>query len=250
MKKCKLGVFLNSPHPEMVESVALSGFDFVVVDMEHSPIGPNELYPLVLAAECRNLEMIVRIPMKADAYFKWSRDLNVSTIQVPHIETYQDAELAIKNFFFSPKGERGLSRFVRAANFSKSPREIFVRESNQNSRLILQIEGLRALDNLEQILAVIRNEASIFIGPYDLSQSLGMPGEIWDKKVVNTMEKIIEKCHENQVSVGTFTDSVEGLEFWSKKGVSFLQYASDLNIFINGASQIVSRFSQILGDQQ
>ena len=60
------------------------------------------------------------------------------------------------------------------------------------------------------------------------------------------MEEIIEKCNNKQVSVGTFTDTLEGLEFWSKKGVNFLEYASDLNLFIKSANQVVSDFARIL----
>lgn len=246
MIDCKLGIFLNCPHPEMIESVALSGFDFAVLDMEHSPLGPGDLYPLVVAAEVRKLQLVVRIPQKFDSYFKWCGDLNISCIQVPHVETADDVKFAIKNFFFAPLGERGLSRFVRAANFSITRKETYIAESNAKNRLILQIEGIRAMQNLEQILEVVPKEVSIFVGPYDLSQSLGVPGQIWDKKVIKAMEEIIEKCNNKQVSVGTFTDTLEGLGFWSKKGVNFLEYASDLDLFIKSANQVVSDFARIL----
>ena len=84
---CELGVFVKCPHPEMIEAIALAGFNFAVIDMEHTPLGPRDLYPLVLAAERRGLSLVVRIPQKLDAYFKWCRDLNIAQIQVPHIET-------------------------------------------------------------------------------------------------------------------------------------------------------------------
>jgi 4-hydroxy-2-oxoheptanedioate aldolase len=237
---CELGVFVKCPHPEMIEAIALAGFNFAVIDMEHTPLGPRDLYPLVLAAERRGLSLVVRIPQKLDAYFKWCRDLNVAQIQVPLIETASDALYAIKHSFFSPMGERGLCRFVRAADFSVMPKEEYLSHANSGNRLILQIEGQLALSNLSEILEVLPSEASIFIGPYDLSQSLGKPGQIWDAQVVEAMESIIDQCRPKGIRVGTFTDTREGLAFWSKRGLDFLEYASDLHLFISSAQALVS----------
>ena len=71
------------------------------------------------------------------------------------------------------------------------------------------------------------------IGPYDLSQSLGMPGDIWNEKVTNEMSKIIKKCKKLNIQVGTFTDSLEGIEFWKNQEIDFLQYASDMNLLLD-----------------
>jgi 4-hydroxy-2-oxoheptanedioate aldolase len=237
---CELGVFVKCPHPEMIEAIALAGFDFAVIDMEHTPLGPRDLYPLVLAAERRGLSLVVRIPQKLDAFFKWCRDLNVARIQVPHVETAQDALYAIQHSYFSPMGERGLCRFVRAADFSALPKDEYLRQANLGNRLVLQIEGQRALANLSEILDVLPNEASIFIGPYDLSQSMGKPGQIWDAQVVGAMEDIIEQCRPRGIRVGTFTDTPEGLAFWSQRGLDFLEYASDLHLFISTSKALVS----------
>lgn len=236
----ELGVFVKCPHPEMIEAIGLAGFDFAVVDMEHTPLGPRDLYPLVLAAERRGLSLVVRIPQKLDAYFKWCRDLNVARIQVPHVETVQDALYAIRHSYFSPAGERGLCRFVRAADFSAMPKEHYLRQSNAGNRLVLQIEGQRALENLPEILDVLPPEASIFIGPYDLSQSLGKPGQIWDPEVVAAMVGIIDQCRPKGIKVGTFTDTPEGLAFWSQRGLDFLEYASDLHLFIATSQALVA----------
>jgi len=224
----------------MIEAIGLAGFDFAVVDMEHTPMGPRDLYPLVLAAERRGLSLVVRIPQKLDAYFKWCRDLNVARIQVPHVETLADALYAIRHSYFSPVGERGLCRFVRAADFSKLPKEEYMRQANAGNRLVLQIEGQKALGNLEDILNVLPTEVSIFIGPYDLSQSLGKPGQIWDPQVVAMMEDIISQCRPKGIRVGTFTDTPEGLAFWSQRGLDFLEYASDLHLFITSSQSLVA----------
>lgn len=236
LKKIEFGIFVKCPHPEIIESIAISGFDYAVIDMEHTPIGQSQLYPLVLAAEANKLPLIVRIPQKIDAYFKWCRDLGIKRIQVPHIETVNDALFAIKNTYFAPKGERGLCRFVRAARFSEQSKDEYIEISNNENELILQIEGKNSIEQLPSIIKNISKQVSIFIGPYDLSQSMGKPGRIWDEDVIAEMLKIIKLCSENNIKVGTFTDTEKGVHFWKENGIDFIEYASDLNLFI-GASR-------------
>jgi 4-hydroxy-2-oxoheptanedioate aldolase len=240
-KKTELGIFVKCPHPEMIEAIGIAGFDFAVVDMEHTPLSPSDLYPLVLAAEVNNLSLVVRIPQKVDSYFKWCRDLNIARIQVPHVETKDDALYAIKHTYFSPIGERGLCRFVRAAKYSGIPKDEYLNYANLENRLILQIEGKKAIDELPSIVEVLPPNSSIFIGPYDLSQSMGKPGQIWDDEVVDAMQKIVTFCHKKNVGVGTFTDTIEGVSFWKEKGLEFIEYASDLNIFIEAAKSFVKK---------
>jgi 4-hydroxy-2-oxoheptanedioate aldolase len=191
-----------------------------------------------LAAEARDLSLIVRIPEKQESYYKWCRDLNINRIQVPFVETAADAKQAIKHTMFSPKGTRGLCRFTRAADFSGKPKDQYLKDANESNQLILQIEGKRGIANIEEILNALTPNTSLFIGPYDLSQSLGIPGQIWDKKVTTEMEKIIKKCKKKNVKIGTFTDTLEGIKIWQDLGIDFIQYASDLNLFISAAKLI------------
>jgi 4-hydroxy-2-oxoheptanedioate aldolase len=240
MNKTKFGFFVKCPSMEMIEAMGIAGCDFAVVDMEHTPLGPRDLYPLLLAAERRNLEMIVRIPSLNESYLKWCRDLNVTAIQVPHIQSASDVKFAVEHTMFAPVGQRGLCRFVRASNFSGLTKDQYLDFANSNNKLILQLEGTQAVKNIDEIIAVIPNGVSLFVGPYDLSQSMGKPGEIWDPEVQEAMEMIITKCLDNNIPIGTFTDTVEGLNKWRKRGINFIQYASDLNVFINSTKALIN----------
>jgi 4-hydroxy-2-oxoheptanedioate aldolase len=236
LNRCALGLFVKCPHAEIIESLGIAKIDFAVIDMEHTPLSPRDLYPLVLAAELRKLKLVVRIPQNLETYFKWCKDLKIISIQVPHVETREDVIYAIKHSNFSPQGERGLCRFVRAADFSGLSKDEYITAAKNSNQLILQIESKRAIDNLDQIISEVPFGTSLFIGPYDLSQSLGKPGNIWDPLVIKTMEDIISRCSAKGVGVGTFTDTLEGINFWSKKNIAFLQYASDLNLLIQASS--------------
>ena len=231
----KFGIFIKCPQIEIIETCGISNLDFVVIDMEHTPIGPSDLKPLILASEARKIEVMLRIPVNKEEYFKWALDLGFKSIQVPQVTNAIDATNAIKQSFFYPLGERGLCRFVRAAEYSSKSKENYLLDSSNDVQITLQIEGSAGIKNIDEILSV-PGVQSIMIGPYDLSQSLGVPGDIWNKVVVEEMMKIIKKCKKMKIKVGTFTDTFEGLKFWKKNGVDFIQYSSDMSLFLDSLS--------------
>jgi 4-hydroxy-2-oxoheptanedioate aldolase len=237
-----LGPFVKCPTPEMIEVLGVAGFDFAVVDMEHTPVGPRELYPLVLAAERRGLDLVVRIPVNEEQYFKWCLDLGVAYIQVPWVQNKALAEKAVKLSYFRPSGDRGLCRFVRAADFSGTDGATYISRANERTKLILQIEGVEGVQNAAEIASVPGIDA-LFIGPYDLSQSMGKPGKIWDPDVQETMKKLIALCQAKGVKVGTFTDTPEGVKTWAAQGAAFIEYASDLNLLLSGVSKLKAELS-------
>lgn len=240
----RFGLFVKCPSMEMIESIGIVGCDFAVIDMEHTPLSPRDLYPLLLAAERRNLEIIVRIPVKSEQYFKWVKDLNISTIQVPHVQSAEDVKYAISNTLFAPTGQRGLCRFVRASDFSGKNKDQYLEYANSHNNLILQIEGMEAVKNIDEIIAAIPKGVSLFVGPYDLSQSMGKPGEIWDLEVQTTIQMIISKAKAKDIPIGTFTDSLEGIKKWKERGVDFIEYASDLNVFITATKNLLTIIRQ------
>jgi len=227
-----LGPLVRIPRAEIIEILAISGFDFVVVDLEHGSIQPNEIYPMILAAECHDVRLIARIPNLEESYFKWLLDLGIGGLQLPHIKTAKDAEKAVSFSRFAPDGERGLCRFVRAAEFSNIPKEQYIKDANQKSLLVLQIEGKEGIKNINEIASVPGVDV-IFIGPYDLSQSLGLTGQIWHERVVHEISKAIEKCSSLGVAVGIFTDTPEGIKHWTSLGVKYLNYRVDVEMFLS-----------------
>lgn len=236
-----LGPFIKCPQPEIIEALSCAGFDFGVVDMEHTPLGPRDLYPLKLASEARKFDLIVRIPMNLEMYYKWCLDLGFKYIQVPFVQSQADAEQAISLSHFSPRGERGLCRFVRAADFSAKDKSEYISQAHENTKIILQIEGEKGAQNIDAILTV-PGIFAIFIGPYDLSQSLGLAGQIWHPQVVSRMHEIVQKCKSAGIKIGTFTDTVEGIQHWAKEKIDFIEYGSDLNLLMSACHNLVSPF--------
>ena len=119
-------------------------------------------------------------------------------------------------------------------NYSSIDKDEYISKSNSQISLIFQIEGEAGVNNIDDIIEELPSNSRLFIGPYDLSQSLGIPGQIWDTRVVEKMSQIVKKCKDRNVKVGTFTDSYDGLKYWTELELDFIEYASDLNVFMNG----------------
>lgn len=241
-----IGPFVRIAKPEIVEMLAMAGYDFGVIDIEHGgAINMNDVYPLILAAENKGLKLIARIPGVSETHIKWLLDLGIGGLQIPHIKTKEDAQKAVEFSKFHPMGERGLCRFVRAAEFSNIKKEDYISQSNSKSIIILQIEGLEGAKNVEDI-ASIEGVDVIFVGPYDLSQSMGLTGQIWHPDVAKEITRIIQICKSKNIETGVFTDTPEGVKHWSDLGVKYINYRIDTELFFDFAKKSKAEVSAFL----
>jgi 4-hydroxy-2-oxoheptanedioate aldolase len=224
-----LGPFSKSSDPAFVEVMGHAGFDFVVLDLEHGPNNVLSLQNLVRAAEVSGLLPIVRVTDDTPSLIGQVLDVGAGGIQVPNVQTRQEVERIVEAARFAPQGMRGVCRFVRAADYSSADRVAYFAESN-TTLLILQLEGREAVENIEEILSVPGVDI-VFIGPYDLSQSLGVPGEVRNPKVTEAMTKIVARCIQRKVLVGTFVDTPEDARTWREAGVRYLCYSVDVGLF-------------------
>lgn len=223
------GPFSKTSDPAFIEIMGNSGFDFVILDLEHGPTSVQHLQNLIRAAEISGIFPIVRVKEHNLSVIGEVLDIGAGGIQVPQISDDRTAREVIQAAKFSPEGARGVCRFVRAADYSSMDRFQYFKEANETV-VILQIEGKEALANLEKILAVPGIDI-VFIGPYDLSQSLGIPGQVNNPSLIEEMKKIVNSCLKHKVTVGTFVDTVEGAKKWRDQGVKYLSYSVDVGLF-------------------
>lgn len=232
-----IGPFMKSIDPAFIEVAGNSGFDFVILDMEHGPAGFSELQDLIRAAQLANTIPIVRTSDSSEISIAKPLDLGALGIQIPQVTSVKMVKDCIKAARFFPKGERGVCRFVRAANYSSLSREEYFKKANE-VLIIIQIEGKEAIHDIDNILKVEGIDI-IFIGPYDLSQSLGVPGQINHPLVVEAMNKIVKKARSLGIVVGAFTDTLQLAEMWKKAGVQYISYSVDVGIFTTICRQLV-----------
>ena len=233
-----IGPFMKSHDPALVEIAGLAGFDFVILDMEHGPVSYETLQHLVRAAEARQIIPVVRTADNQESCISKALDLGASGIQVPQITTCDEAEKIVAASKFFPQGSRGVCRFVRAAEYSAQDKFEYFSESNKSTSLIIHLEGKQALENFDSIVKV-KGIDVFFLGPYDLSQSIGRPGEVDHPEVEELMEDIVRKAGETGKFVGTFVESPEGAKKWIKLGVKYISYSVDVGIYYNACRKIV-----------
>ncbi len=231
------GPFSKSTDPAIIESAGYAGFDFIILDLEHGPNSTENLQNLIRAAQVTGMLPIVRVKEKVPSLIGEVLDIGAGGIQVPQISNAGDVREVIKLARFAPEGMRGICCFVRAAGYSSVEKEKYFKEAN-NTLIIIQLEGEEAINNIDEILDVEGFDI-IFIGPYDLSQSLGVPGEVDHPLVVEKMEQIIKKCNEKGITVGTFTNSKEDAARWMKLGVRYVSYSVDIGIYYDSCKKIL-----------
>jgi len=231
-----LGCFSKTTDSSVIESIGFAGWDFVIIDMEHGPVTTETVKHHVMAANSSGVCPVVRVEGYDSEAIGKVLDLGAAGIQVPNVTRADHVRQVIEKSKFFPQGRRGVCRFVKAANYGSLDRNDYFKEANTHL-LIIQVEGREGIENIAEILDVEGIDI-LFLGPYDLSQSLGYPGQIEHPVVVAEMQKIVQMAARKGVIVGTFCDTPEQLNFWKKAGVRYLSYSVDLNIFLTALAGI------------
>lgn len=237
-----IGIFSKTCDPAFIEIMGYAGADYVIIDLEHGPNSIQNAQNLIRGAQICGVVPIVRVKESCESVMSEALDIGAIGIQVPQITTKSDAQNVMNKTKFAPLGERGVCRFVRAANYSSKDRFEYFKDENEKIT-VLQIEGEDGIKNLEEIITVDGIDV-IFIGPYDLSQSLGIPGDIDNPLVEEKMLEIIEKCKTKNITVGTFVDTKENAQKWKKLGIKYISYSVDTGIFYDTVTDIIKNISK------
>ena len=237
------GVFSKTSDPMFLEIMGIAGYDFAILDVEHGPTDMEHQQNNIRACELRGLIPIIRIPRVDETTIGKAFDIGASGIQVPQVKNADDAKRIVEYSRFHPYGSRGVCRFVRAANYSATNKDEYFEQSKE-LLVILQLEGVEAIKNLDEILAVEGFDI-VFVGPYDLSQSMGVPGDIHNPKVIEAMADIVKRAREKNILVGTFTDDFNSVKKWKSLGVQYISYSTDSGIFYDALVDIKKKMTLI-----
>lgn len=238
-KKKLTGPFMKLLDPGIVEVFGHAGFDFVIFDTEHGPINTESMADLIRAAQLVGISPNVRIRSNDPSLISQALDLGAEGILIPHISDAASARDAVKASLFAPKGERGVCCYVRSADYSHLNKQAYFKKANDSTVIIPFIEGNEGINNLNEIIKV-EGIGAIFIGPYDLSQSMGVPGEIDHPQVTRKMEEVVHIAKNAGLAVGTFVDDVQSASRWMNLGVQYIAYSVDVGIIYNASKSIVT----------
>jgi len=211
--KPALGLSMMIPSIQLVEMAGQLGFDWVLLDCEHGSLNLETVETMIIAAEANGITPIVR-PHKNEAeligqYF----DRGAKGIQAPHVNTAEEARAIVNAVKFPPQGNRSIAVGTRAAGygFNRTMAD-YVRQANQDLLVCVQIEEKQAVTNIEQIAAVPGIDV-LFIGPSDLSQSLGHPGEASHPEV----KPVIDKAFSRIIAAGKIAGTAGNIATTSQR---------------------------------
>ena len=191
-----LGCSIMIPSPQMVEMVAHAGFDWVLIDMEHGTIGLETAELMVMAAEASGITPVARPRTNSKSDVSAVLDRGAMGVQVPHINTAEDARAAVAAVKFGPGDQRGLAAGTRADRYGlRGDMDEFVKLSNDQTLICVQLEHATAIENIDDILTVEGVDV-FFIGPSDLSQSMGYPGNHKAEPVKTAIHNALSKITE------------------------------------------------------
>ena len=232
-----IGPFMNCAYPAFIEICGHAGFDFAIIDMEHGALHSLVAEDLCRAADCVGLAPVVRVRKNDAPQIQRALDIGSAGVQVPQIETGADAEAAVRGAKYSPLGSRGLSFATRAGSYTAAGGQI-TDKLNEESLIVVHVEGRRGVENIEEIVSVPHIDV-IFLGPYDLSQSLGIPGQVRDRRVIELMQKCVTSIRKAGKAAGTFADNPEIAKQWIDAGVQYIGLGVDVAIFLRACEALV-----------
>jgi len=204
-----LGGWIMIGHPSVAEILAGEGFDWLAVDLEHTSTSVRMFHELCLAVKGTGVDLLARLPGHNPETTKQVLDCGATGIIVPSVNTREQAEQAVAMATYPPEGYRCAS-LCRAADFGRDF-DAYYRSHNQNVLVVCMLEHADAVKNVDAILGVPGIDAT-FIGPYDLSASMGLPGQVDHPDVLEAQRTLLAACNRHQVPAGIHVVATNGNE--------------------------------------
>jgi 2-keto-3-deoxy-L-rhamnonate aldolase RhmA len=236
------GTFLNLGSSLTAEIAGQSGLDWLLIDLEHGAGDRHELLFQLQAIESTPAAAIVRIAWNDPVRFKRILDLGSSGIMVPYVQSADEARRAVAAMRYPPAGVRGVASMHRACGFGSNFDEYF-RSADSQLLTVVQIETAAAVDHVDEIAAVDGVDV-LFVGPMDLSISLGIARQ-WDHPAFSAaVNKVVSACRKEGKAAGTLVQSEEQIERSVAVGFSFLALSSDGAMVVKGMRGAAAAFRE------
>jgi len=227
------GPFLRLPGPAGVEIAASAGFDFVIIDLEHSALDLQTAEAMILAGRAEGITPLVRVPEASRAGIERILDIGAHGVVVPMVDTEGQARVVGEATKYPPLGQRGLAGPTRSDAFGALPLGDALVRLNHEVLTIAQVETRQSLENLEAIARQPGIDV-LFVGPLDLSQSLGVPGQVAHPSVVAASRRVVAVARAHGKWAGIFAGTPEAAAFWRAEGMSLIATGLDSVVLRQG----------------
>jgi 4-hydroxy-2-oxoheptanedioate aldolase len=235
----QIGLWSSLSSNYTVEVIAGAGFDWILLDTEHSPNDLESVLTQAQAAAPYAASTIVRVPWNDMVTIKRYLDIGIQTLLIPYVCSVQEAKDAVAHTRYPPAGVRGVAGVTRATRFGRV--KDYARRAHEELCVLVQVETRDALDQLEGICAVDGVDG-VFIGPADLHASMGYPGETSNPKVVPVIEDAIRRIKQCGKAPGVLAFLEPDIRRYIAAGALFTAVGADLGILARGAEALAAKY--------
>jgi len=236
-----LGTFVSElRNPNVAYLLAQCGFDFFIFDNEHGAFSHATVSDMIAASHGAGIEVIVRIPEVRRETILKPLDSGAAGLLIPQVNTADQAAEIVQHAKYPPWGTRGAAMRRAHNRYAHSDPATFLKQANEDTFIAVQAETAEAIDNADAIAAVEGIDA-VFCGPFDLSISLGIPGDVNHPREVEAVDKMNEACRRHGKASGILMFDPAHLTPWIDKGMRLIAYSSDVNMIADAAAGALSQ---------
>ena len=233
--ECVYGMMIRQARDPGAPSIfAAAGYDFVFIDMEHGNYSMETVADLIRGAKSAAIATVIRVPHLESFFISRVLDAGAEGIMVPMTSTKEQAEKIVRYSKYAPLGQRGFGGQMGHTNYRPVKAVDFMKEANESTLIVAQIETREAIENIDAILDVEGIDVGL-IGPNDLSISLGIPDQMSSEILTKAIDKVVESARKKRKASGIHIGNVEAIRKWRAKGMTVLAYSTDIGFMYNAS---------------
>lgn len=244
---CK-GLFYKCPCPELVEMAGYSGMDFVVLDQEHSNLSPQDTEGLIRAAECSGLTPIVRTPSPEESHLIHAMDSGARGLIIPGVSSAEQAAAVTRLTKFFPQGMRSMNFGSRAAMHGFLDRAASMERDNRENFTMIMVESVEMVEQIEALCAVDTLDG-VFIGPADLSQSMGIPGQTGHPDLLAHVRRVCRTAHAAGKFVGAFAATRQAAANFIGAGAELIVGGTEMSLLKGALIRANAELDEVIAEQ-
>ena len=241
MNKIEIGTWAEIPTSYTIHIMSKAGFDFSIADFEHGSLDMQTVQNMVFAAHAANAKLYVRVPEITEAWILRVLDTGCDGLIFPQIHSVDQVKQVLKYSCFPPMGSRGFNPYITAGNYGKVSGSYFLDENNR-IKLGVILENKAIIEDLDSVLDLNVHGRGIdifYIGQYDLSVDMGIPGDVTNPKLLTVMENAVKKINLANKIAGCMVHSVEECKQAIKQGFAYIVYKVDAGLLFTVVNNFI-----------
>jgi 4-hydroxy-2-oxoheptanedioate aldolase len=216
-----------------------AGWDYILIDTEHASFGMETVANLLHVSSAVGLPAVVRVPEAQRSLLCRPLDAGALGLMVPRVESRAQAEQIVRYTKYFPMGDRGVALGTAHTAYRSVQGKRFTHEANAELLLIVQVETQRGMDHLDEILSVPGLSVA-YMGPYDLSTSMGIPGEVDHPRMAQAIGVFLRGCKRHGVIPGMYVETVRDGRTWMRRGARFMTYSADFSMVMEQSRRVLT----------